>query len=212
MSRFFAVLALVASCLSCGIPALRSPSSVGMEEDETVALADEEGNIYCSGTWVGPTKILTAGHCVAETGAGEKVYFLNKGDLIGHEGKVVAWDSLHDLGLIEAAVELPHPVATLGAVPSDGDNVTCVGHALGFGWSYQTGVVSSVRPPQEGASEGSFFATVQTDTAIQPGDSGAALFNANGQIVGVISYTAGNRGGVSFAVHPDHIKEFLVQN
>ena len=93
-----------------------------------------------------------------------------------------------------------------------GDPVTAIGNAFGRGGapSVTTGSVTGVHKtitandPGGGGSE-RLHDVIQTDAAIHPGDSGGALVNADGQVIGII--TAGPRdqssGGGGFAIPID---------
>jgi S1-C subfamily serine protease len=118
--------------------------------------------------------------------------------------KVVGSDPDTDLALLE--ISLPHlPVMPLGNSERlrVGDIVLAIGNSLGFGQTVTQGIVSAT-----GRSAGlaTFENFIQTDAAINQGNSGGALVTASGELVGintaVLRDEAGVRGieGVGFAI------------
>jgi len=100
-----------------------------------------------------------------------------------------------------------------------GDGVMAIGSPLGLSGSYTTGIVSALnRPVNTGEVSGNAVVTnaIQTSAALNPGNSGGALVDATGQLVGINSSIAtlgtdssGTSGsiGIGFA-----IPTVLVQN
>lgn len=116
--------------------------------------------------------------------------------------KLVGSDPDTDLALLK--VELPNlPAMTLGH--SDqlrvGDVVLAIGNSLGFGQTVTQGIVSATGRSALGLA--TFENFIQTDAAINQGNSGGALVTANGELIGI--NTAVLRGqvgieGVGFAI------------
>ena len=95
-----------------------------------------------------------------------------------------------------------------------GDFVISVGNSFGLGQTISFGVVSALRrsgPPLEGYDK-----LIQTDASMNPGDSGGALVNLRGELVGIDTAIAGIMGanvGIGFALPVNlvrHIAEELV--
>jgi len=118
--------------------------------------------------------------------------------------KVVGSDPDTDLALLQ--ISLPHlPVMPLGNSERlrVGDIVLAIGNSLGFGQTVTQGIVSAT-----GRSAGiaTFEEFIQTDAAINQGNSGGALVTASGELVGintaVLRDETGVRGieGVGFAI------------
>jgi S1-C subfamily serine protease len=166
--------------------------------EKTVALVTEreDGSLraYCSGTWLTPTTILTAHHCLADQPLGHIVKYATRGDVTAPDGvseapvmlarwsRVADRDVAHDLAVLETVGEVPaHRVARL-ASSVVGERVQTMGHPIGLWYSYSSGVVSAQRLIKVGAI---VAVLVQTTAAISPGNSGGALFNAEGDVVGI---------------------------
>ena len=105
---------------------------------------------------------------------------------------VVGTDSSADLAVISVKLSdikdstaSKIKVATLGS--SDdlkvGEEVVAIGHALGYGQSVTTGVVSA-KNREISLTDGTMN-LLQTDAAINPGNSGGVLINMDGQVVGI---------------------------
>ena len=62
-----------------------------------------------------------------------------------------------------------------------GESVIAIGNALGYGQSVTSGIVSATGRELDGIDE----KLIQTDAALNPGNSGGALLNANGEVIGI---------------------------
>jgi S1-C subfamily serine protease len=116
--------------------------------------------------------------------------------------RVVGTDPLSDLAVVRADGSTPPP-ATLG----DSDNlvvgqlVVAVGNPLGLSGSVTAGVVSALGrslPARSGAAMRVIEDVIQTDAALNPGNSGGALADSHGHVVGINTAVAGV--GVGLAV------------
>lgn len=130
--------------------------------------------------------------------------------------KVVGTDKNTDIALLK--VETDKPLAFVSFGDSDkarvGDWVMAMGNPLGQGFSVSAGIVSA----RNRALSGSYDDYIQTDAAINRGNSGGPLFNLDGEVVGVntaiLSPTGGSIGiGFSMASNVvsrvvDQLKEF----
>ena len=71
-----------------------------------------------------------------------------------------------------------------------GEEIVCIGNALGYGQSVSSGVVSAKNRKiinENGQTEGTDSGLIQTDAAINPGNSGGGMFNLRGELVGINS-------------------------
>jgi serine protease Do len=111
---------------------------------------------------------------------------------------VVGKDSAKDLAMVSFTSTDNIPVAALG--DSDtlgvGDIVLAVGNPFGYESTVTMGIVSALGrrgPPGEQISP--YTSYIQTDAAINEGNSGGALVNIQGQVVGINTWIAGTTGG-----------------
>ena len=213
LRKFFVLLfALLVAC----VPAMPKQPDISYMNNVTVALIDEDQDAYCSGTWISDEMILTAAHCVSVRVPPMFKGLIEEPDPIGdpvdyatreeprqaHKGFVARVDKEHDIALVRALAPQAHAVAKVAkGSPAISEPVYCVGHEYGLEWSFQKGYVQAYRT-DEGVRE------MQMAIAAGGGDSGAAVFNENGEIVGVVQKMI--RGSsITFALHRDHVAEFL---
>jgi S1-C subfamily serine protease len=109
--------------------------------------------------------------------------------------KLVGSDPPSDLAVLKIdATNLP--VVSIG--DSDkvrvGDFVLALGNPLGVGQTVTSGIVSA-KGRATGLSDGSFEDFLQTDAAINRGNSGGALVNTNGELIGINSQILSPSGG-----------------
>ncbi|MBE3065659.1 MAG: trypsin-like peptidase domain-containing protein [Spirochaetes bacterium] len=126
------------------------------------------------------------------------------------KGKVVGKDDRKDLAVVSFSAKEALPIAELGDSNSleVGDLVLAVGNPLGFENTITMGIVSALgrRGPQ-GQSVSASTDYIQTDASINQGNSGGALVNVRGQVVGINTWIAAPTGGnVWLGVLPDHVQ------
>ncbi|MCG9874024.1 MAG: trypsin-like peptidase domain-containing protein [Leptospiraceae bacterium] len=119
------------------------------------------------------------------------------------EAKLIGSDELMDIALlkIDAPKDSIKP-ATLGNSEQVkvGNWAIAIGAPLGFEQSFTVGVVSAI---QRGGLNSSGLSYIQTDAAINQGNSGGPLLNINGEVIGVNSMIASQSGGsvgIGFAI------------
>ncbi len=128
---------------------------------------------------------------------------------------VKGYDSDKDLAVIAVALkDIPADVlaqikvATIGdsSALKPGDQVVAIGNALGYGQSVTTGIISAVnRKITMESADGSSLVTnsfIQTDAAINQGNSGGALLDMQGNVIGINSVKIATTGveGMGYAI------------
>ncbi|HEY9404856.1 MAG TPA: trypsin-like peptidase domain-containing protein [Pyrinomonadaceae bacterium] len=155
--------------------------------------------------------ILTNHHVV--DGADEiKVEFTDRRVLTA---KVVGSDPPSDLAVLK--IEASNlPVLPLG--DSDkvrvGDMALAVGNPLGIGQTVTAGIISAKERTTSGVGDGSFANFIQTDAPINRGNSGGALVNTNGELIGINSQILSPTGGsigIGFAIPSNMAKGVMEQ-
>jgi serine protease Do len=129
--------------------------------------------------------------------------------------KVVGSDPPSDLAVLKIdATNLP--VLPLG--DSDkvrvGDVALAVGNPLGIGQTVTSGIISAKERTTSGVGDGSFANFIQTDAAINRGNSGGALVNTSGELIGINSQILSPTGGsigIGFAIPSNMAKGVMEQ-
>jgi len=125
------------------------------------------------------------------------------------EGRLVGQDNRVDLALVKIEAK-DLPVAALGDSNKlrVGEFVLALGHPFGLEQTVSFGIVSRKGAPLLVASPG--FDFIQTDAAVNPGNSGGPLVNMAGEVVGINSMAT--RGGtIGFAIPVNLAKSLLPQ-
>lgn len=164
--------------------------------------------------------ILTNNH-VVENAKELSVQFVNEKSCDAtikgaSERKDVAVISVKLSDLDDATVE-SIKIATIG--DSDnlkvGNGIIAIGNALGYGQSVTTGVVSAIN--RSVTIDGTTSKMIQIDAAINGGNSGGALLNSQGEVVGInsakyssgVSSTSASIEGMGFAIPITNVKELI---
>ncbi len=118
---------------------------------------------------------------------------------------VVGRDPLSDLAVVRVVGDTPPP-AVLGEAGRlvVGQLVVAVGSPLGLGGTVTAGVVSALGralPTQSGGAIRLIEDVIQTDAALNPGNSGGALADATGQVVGINTAVAGVGLGLAVPIN-----------
>src|SRR6201995_2763970 len=115
---------------------------------------------------------------------------------------VVGADPLSDLAVLRASGATPEP-AELGEADGlrVGQLVVAVGSPLGLAGSVTAGVVSALGRSLPVGDHGVIEDVIQTDAALNPGNSGGALANARAQVVGINTAVAGTGLGLAVPVN-----------
>lgn len=160
--------------------------------------------------------ILTNNHVVE--GATKITVEMNNGK--SYEAKTVGTDPPSDLAVLKIESE-SLPFLTLGNSDTVrvGDIVLAIGNPLGIGQTVTAGIISA-KGRRTGISDGSFEDFLQTDAPINRGNSGGALVNLNGELIGINSQilaggASGGNIGIGFSIPSNMAKsvmEQLVQN
>jgi Do/DeqQ family serine protease len=130
-----------------------------------------------------------------------------------YKAEIVGTDPKTDIALLKIEADEALPVVTFG----DSDNakigewVLAVGNPFNLTSTVTAGIISAKARDLSGDASQSF---IQTDAAVNPGNSGGALVNTNGELIGIntaISSQTGSYVGYSFAV-PSNIARKVVND
>ena len=146
--------------------------------------------------------MLTSAHVVARTAGTGRVSFIDGRDF---EFRVVGADALSDLAVLR--------VDGAGLIPAElgdaerlrvGQLVVAIGNPHGFAGSVTAGVVSALGrslPTRSGANVRVVDNVIQTDAALNPGNSGGALADGRGRVVGINTAVAGVGLGLAVPIN-----------
>lgn len=129
---------------------------------------------------------------------------------------VAGTDRSTDLALLEVDADIvrasPLPLGDSGSV-GVGDPVVAIGNPLGVGPSVTSGIVSALDRGLVAPNGATIEGAIQTDAAVNPGNSGGPLIDARGEVIGITSQiaTPGTPGsvGVGFAIPIDTVEKRL---
>ena len=154
--------------------------------------------------------ILTNNHVVSSSSDSSSYYVLGEAtslkvylynDENGYDAKIVGTDETSDLALLKIEKN-DLTAATLGNSDSlkVGEFVMAVGNPLDMQSSVTTGVISATN--RKVTTDGKTFTLLQTDAAINQGNSGGALVNSNGEVIGINTLKLAGTGieGLGFAI------------
>src|SRR5690606_6211454 len=156
--------------------------------------------------------ILTNAHVVADA-TDINVKLTDKREF---DAKVLGVDKRTDIAVLKIDAE-GLPTVRIGNVENlkVGEWVAAIGSPFGFENTITSGIVSA---KARSLPDENYVPFIQTDVAVNPGNSGGPLFNLDGEVVGINSQIFSRTGGymgLSFAIPIDvamHIKDELVQH
>jgi len=192
LDAYSQVVAGVAAELTPKVASLRVPHSGGGMRGEGLGSAV----IYTPDGF-----LLTNAHVVGRSDHGNAVF----SDGASAAFRVVGADPLSDLAVVRVDSSTPNP-AVLGEADDlvVGQLVVAVGSPLGLTGSVTAGVVSALGrslPTQAGSNSRVVEDVIQTDAALNPGNSGGALADSRARVVGINTAVAGVGLGLAVPIN-----------
>ncbi len=188
LDAYSATVVGVAEALGPRVAALRVAARRGDAAGSGVVLS-QEGHL------------LTNAHVVGDATGGEAAF----GDGTTSGFVVLGRDALSDLAVLRADRDLPSPPEYGDADQLRvGELVVAVGNPLGLAGSVTAGVVSALgrsMPARGRRTVRIIEDVIQTDAALNPGNSGGALADARGRVVGVNTAVAGIGLGLAVPIN-----------
>ena len=160
-----------------------------------------------SGFIIAPEGFVVTNHHVID-GADE--IYVTLADKREFKGRLIGSDQRTDIALVRIDGHgLPH--ATIGDSNRVrvGDWVVAIGSPFGLDNTVTAGIVSA-----KGRDTGDYLPFIQTDAAVNPGNSGGPLLNARGEVIGINSQIYSRTGGfmgISFAIPIDEVMRVVDQ-
>lgn len=187
-----------------------SPAVVHLQ----VKAADGRPRGSGSGVVVAPDGlILTNSHVVHGGGPSFHPLVVTTVDGRAMTGRVLGDDPDTDLALVRVDDAVKLPSARLGnsAHLRAGQLAIAIGNPLGFECTVTAGVVSAVGRSLRGQSGRLIDDVIQTDAALNPGNSGGPLVNSVGEVIGINTAVIMGAQGICFAVASNTAEIVLAQ-
>ncbi len=149
-------------------------------------------------------QIVTNHHVVA----GAETVKVKLADGRSFDAEVLGSDPMTDIAVLKITADVDLPTVAFGTSKDlrVGDEVVAVGNPFGLGGTVTSGIVSAL---SRDIRSGPFDDFIQTDAAINRGNSGGPLFDNDGQVIGVntaIISPGGGSVGIGFAVPSDLVQ------
>ena len=188
----------VYSQIVAGVAAELTPKVASLRVPRTGRQGESLGSAV---VFTGDGFLLTNAHVVGSASAGTAAF----SDGSTSPFRVVGADPLSDLAVLRTAGQTPPP-AMLGEADDlvVGQLVVAVGNPLGLAGSVTAGVVSALGrslPTRSGTAARLVEDVIQTDAALNPGNSGGALADSHAQVVGINTAVAGLGVGLAVPVN-----------
>ncbi len=155
-------------------------------------------------------QILTNNHVVS----GSSQVEVTLPDQSRYKAQILFKDKVNDLALIKIEPKKPLPHLNLG--DSDrlqvGQKVLAIGNPFGLAGTLTVGVISALGRPIQGENNQDLEGMIQTDAAINSGNSGGPLLDSQGQVIGINTAIYGPNGGnvgIGFAMPINRAKSLL---
>jgi len=150
--------------------------------------------------------ILTNNHVVA----GSNGIFVTMTDGKEHKAKIIGTDPRTDVALIKIDAKglTPLPIGDSNTLKK-GQWVLAIGSPFGLDSTVTAGIVSAIN-----RDTGDYLPFIQTDVAVNPGNSGGPLINLAGQVVGINSQIISQSGGfmgISLSIPIDEVMRVVAQ-
>jgi len=138
----------------------------------------------------------------------EEVYVRFR-DTAWKDASITETDAYSDLAIVEpeSDPDSATPLSLLDSDPAVGSKVVAIGNPFGLSGSISAGIVSGVDRSLFAVNGFSIPDAIQTDAAVNPGNSGGPLVNTDGDVVGVIN--AGGGDNIGFAISAPYAQRIL---
>ncbi len=177
------------------------------------APVERMANSLGSGVIVDRSGLIVTNNHVVKNGVDVRVALADKRE---YPAKILLTDERTDLAVLKIDVGNGEALPALSMADWDslevGDLVLAIGNPFGVGQTVTSGIVSALARTDVGVSNYQFF--IQTDAAIHPGNSGCALVNMRGELVGIntaIYSRSGGSIGIGFSI-PSNMVQTVVQS
>ena len=205
----------------CSRPAPRSSNSSRISSTATIPAkvavaagrqpaAARRAQSLGSGFIIDPAGLVVTNNHVIE-GADEISVILQDNTML--KAEIVGRDETGDIALLKVKADKPLPTVEFGDSSTSrvGDWVLAIGNPFGLGGTVTAGIVSA---RGRDIQQGQYDDFIQTDAAINRGNSGGPLFNMDGKVIGIntaIFSPSGGSIGIGFSIPSNMAKTIVMQ-
>jgi len=162
-----------------------------------------------SGVLFTPDGLLLTNHHVVQPGRDVRVRLIDGREM---GGQVIGADPWTDLAVVRAeASDLPHAVLGDSAALRVGQLVVAIGSPLGFESTVTAGVIGALGRTLRSITGHLVDNVIQTDAALNPGNSGGPLLDSRGRVVGINTAVIQPAQGLCFAIPVNMARHILPQ-
>ena len=173
------------------------------------AEGDENAGGFGTGVVIDPSGLALTNYHVIHRAKSLRIFFWDPNDLNYYPAEIVGIDPVADLALLQIKVrEDMLPLTYLNIEPEKfiiGEEVVAIGHMLGLQWSVTQGTINHTERPGKITP---YISILQHSAQINKGNSGGALINKAGDIVGINTYILlpkGGWSGIAYAIRGDNV-------
>ncbi len=160
----------------------------------------------------------TNGHIVTNSHVvygGDNFVVTFQNDKKQYKARLVGKDVHHDLAVLKLLVKPTNLTPIVTGSSSNllvGQKAVAIGNPMGFDHTMTVGIISALNREIEGFGQVSLRRVIQTDAAINLGNSGGPLFDSSGKLIGVntmIVSPSGSSSGLGFAIPVNTVLEIV---
>jgi serine protease Do len=129
--------------------------------------------------------------------------FTYNGEL--HQVKIIGYNLDLDIALLKISGDFNALKLADSEDIQLGEKVIAIGNPLGLQFSVSEGIISNINQ----AGPNGIKAYIQTDAALNPGNSGGPLINKQGKVVGINNFKISGSEGIGFALESNYIKNIV---
>ena len=192
------------------IATLGNPGVPGQENYQTslgsgFVVASTRKGVAKDGSKLQEVLILTNDHVISQA---DEIEVMTAGNREHFRAVVVAKDPQTDIAVLKTTMPASVVPLKLGssAALRVGESVFAIGNPFGLGHTVTTGIVSA---KDRSLGVGHADRYLQTDAAINFGNSGGPLFNLKGEVIGINTLVRVDAQGIGFAIPSDTVKKLL---
>ena len=185
--------------------------------DATILVGAEGDNTggFGTGVLIDPSGLAITNYHVIHRAKKIRVFFYDPEDLNNYTAEIIGIDPVADLALLQIKVKEDMLPLTYLNIESEnfiiGEEVVAIGHMLGLQWSVTQGTINHTERPGKITP---YVSVLQHSAQINKGNSGGALINKNGDIVGINTYILlpkGGWSGIAYAIRGDNVYDSVQQ-